>query len=121
LLFGNILGEVTFVPTAELLPPGEDEPLVKMALPLVDIFLFFGIFAAPPVNFFSDTILVRSAAKSPIVSEIRETKHKLKTGDKKLILAMHKSEKHKTGEDQAIYQARYGPQPESYTRAASLY
>jgi hypothetical protein len=71
LLLGNTFGEVTFVHIEELHPPGEDEAVPKTVLPLVANFLFFGAFPAPPVSFFSETILLKSAAKSAIVSEIK--------------------------------------------------
>jgi hypothetical protein len=65
-----MFGEVTFVPSEELAPHGEDEAVPKAALPLVPSFLFFGpVLPASPVSFFSDTILLKSAAKSAIVSE----------------------------------------------------
>jgi hypothetical protein len=70
------------MPIEELHPPGEDEPDVKTWLPLVANFLFL-VFPAPPVSFFSDTILLKSAAKSAIVSEKVKQKQ-VKSGERKL-------------------------------------
>jgi hypothetical protein len=69
LLFGNTFGETTFVPNDELAPHGEDDVVPRTALPLGPNFLFFPALPAPPVSFFSETILERSRAKSAIVSE----------------------------------------------------
>jgi hypothetical protein len=73
-------GEVNFVPSEELAPPGEDEPLPKTALPLVANFLFFPAFPAPQASFFSETILLRSAAKSSIESAKRARNIKSNSG-----------------------------------------
>jgi hypothetical protein len=85
LLFGSTVGEVTFVPSDELHPPGEDEPLVKTALPLFANFLFFGTFTAFPISFFSDTIFDKSAAKSAMVSANKKNKTQVKIEDRKFI------------------------------------
>jgi hypothetical protein len=69
LLFGGTFGEVTFVPSEALAPQGEDEAVPKAALPLGTNFHFFAALLAPPASFFSETILLKSAAKSVIVSE----------------------------------------------------
>jgi hypothetical protein len=80
LVFYTTFGEVTFVPIEELAPPGDDEAVPKTALPLVASFLFFPAFPAPPVSFFSETILLKSAAKLAIESEKRKIMNKLNTG-----------------------------------------
>jgi hypothetical protein len=80
LVFYTTFREVTFFPSDELAPHGEDEAVPKTALPLGPNFLFFPAFPAPPVSFFSETILLKSAAKLAIKSEKQKIMNKLNSG-----------------------------------------